>query len=109
MNSMIAVAFLAAFAVANAAVIAPGYYAAPIYSSRLITSPYASVPLSTEVIGGAASEDTVIAGPSGTISTSKNVAGPSSATRYAPALSPVYTARYAPYVPYAYTYGGLYL
>ncbi|XP_044747267.1 uncharacterized protein LOC123308600 [Coccinella septempunctata] len=110
MNAMLAIVFFAAFAAANSAVIAPAYYTAPItYTSRLIASPYASVPVSTQVVGGAASEDTLIAGPSGTISTSKNVAGPAVATRYAPVATPVHTVQYSA-IPYAYThYGGLYL
>lgn len=66
-------------------------YSAPIAHHHLAYS----APLAAHVGHVAASEDTVVAGPSGTIATSKTVGAPAVAASYA--------------VPHAYSYGGLYL
>ncbi|XP_044747265.1 pupal cuticle protein C1B-like isoform X3 [Coccinella septempunctata] len=109
MNSIAVVVFFAAVAAASAGIVAPSgliatsyaapaltAYSAPLaynaplaYSSPLAYTAYAA-PIASL---GHASESTVIAGPSGTIT--KSVSTPAIAARYA--------------IPSTYAYGGLYL
>ncbi|KAL3287491.1 hypothetical protein HHI36_001961 [Cryptolaemus montrouzieri] len=108
MNSTVAVVFFAIVAAASAGLIAPSgiiasTYTAPAYSAyaaplaAAYVSPFAaplaySAPLATGYLGRVAAENTVVAGPSGTIATSKSIGAPAIAAGYA-----------------AYPYGGLYL
>ncbi|KAL3287487.1 hypothetical protein HHI36_001957 [Cryptolaemus montrouzieri] len=104
MNSIAAVVFFAVVAAASAGLIAPSgiiarTYTAPVYGAYAVplAAPLAySAPLTTGYFGRIAAENTVVAGPSGTISTSKSVGSPAIAARY--------TA-----LPATLSYGGLYL
>ncbi|XP_045473903.1 cuticle protein 12.5-like [Harmonia axyridis] len=72
-------------------------YNAPLAYSGLAAPAYTaySSPIAYSGALGHAAENTVVAGPSGTITNTKSIAAPAIAARYA--------------LPSAYTYGGLYL
>ncbi|KAJ8943408.1 hypothetical protein NQ314_009777 [Rhamnusium bicolor] len=70
MNSFALVAFFAVFAASNAGLLAPSLYTAPLAYSAPVVSPYA-VPA---VAGGLVGEQTLVAGPSGTIATGRTFA-----------------------------------
>ncbi|KAL3287486.1 hypothetical protein HHI36_001956 [Cryptolaemus montrouzieri] len=104
MNSIATVVFFAVVAAASAGLIAPSgiiarTYTAPAYGAYAasLTAPLAySAPLTTGYLERIAAENTVVAGPSGTISTLKSIG--------APAIAAGYTA-----LPATLPYGGLYL
>ncbi|KAK9872442.1 hypothetical protein WA026_017897 [Henosepilachna vigintioctopunctata] len=120
MNSIAAIFFFAAVAAASASVVAPSWSAYSAYPYAYNAAPYVApyvapyaahvAPYSAHVAApvvsaysaplaygyhGHAAENTVVAGPSGTISSTRSVA--------APAYGAGYAARYA-----AYPYSGLY-
>ncbi|KAL3287489.1 hypothetical protein HHI36_001959 [Cryptolaemus montrouzieri] len=108
MNSIAAVIFFAVVAAASAGLIAPSgiiarTYTAPAYSAYAaplaaayaapLAAPLAySAPLATGYLGRIAAENTLVAGPSGTIATSKSLGAPALTRGFA-----------------GLSYGGLYL
>ncbi|KAL3287488.1 hypothetical protein HHI36_001958 [Cryptolaemus montrouzieri] len=104
MNSIAAVIFFAVVAAASAGLIAPSgiiarSYTAPVYSAYAapLAAPLTySAPLATGYLGRIAAENTLVAGPSGTIATSKSIGAPAIAAGYAA-------------LPSAFPYGRLYL
>ncbi|KAJ8943409.1 hypothetical protein NQ314_009778 [Rhamnusium bicolor] len=72
MNSIILTAFFALIAASNAGLLAPSLYSAPLAYSAPVVSPYAA----PVVAGGLVGDQTVVAGPSGTIATGRSFATP---------------------------------
>ncbi|KAJ8943407.1 hypothetical protein NQ314_009776 [Rhamnusium bicolor] len=72
MNSFALAAFFVVFAAANASILAPSLYSAPLAYSAPVVSPYAA----PVVAGGVVGEQIVVAGPSGTIATGRTLAAP---------------------------------
>ncbi|XP_045474029.1 pupal cuticle protein C1B-like [Harmonia axyridis] len=111
MNSLVAVVFFAAVAAASAGVIHPAGLVASTYSAPAIVAPVATAygaPLAhhhlaySAPLGHVASEDTVVAGPSGTVATSKTIGAPAVAATYAAPHAYSYAG-----VPHAYSYAGV--